>query len=788
MKFFGLFVVVFLLAVGLEGHPAHDGADRFRQLDELLPDPSAQRAANGAPGPEYWQQQVDYVIAVTLDDEGQRLTGSETIRYTNNSPLELSYLWLQLDQNRFRREAPGHQAKEAPDFKKFSYRELSEALERETFEGGFELRVVKDGTGRDLPYVVVETMMRVDLPKPLAPGEQMELQIGWEYNIVNAKHLWARGGYEYFEEDGNYLYTIAQWHPRLAAFTDVNGWQHKQFLGRGEFALEFGNFEVSITVPADHLVAATGELQNWEQMLSVKQRERLKRAEGAEKPVFIVTKEEAEANEHSRSKEMKTWIFKAEKVRDFAWASSRKFLWDAAQIEVGGRPVWAMSFYPKEGEPLWSKYSTHAIMHTLAVYSRQVFPYPYPVAISVHGPVFGMEYPMICFNGPRPEEDGTYTRRTKYGLISVVIHEVGHNWFPMIVNSDERQWTWMDEGLNSFVQFLAEQEWEERYQSRGGHAPNIVEYMRSPKKVPIMTNSESILQFGSNAYAKPATALNILRETILGRETFDFAFREYARRWKFKRPMPADFFRTMEDASGVDLDWFWHGWFYTTRHVDLGIGSVHLYDLDSRDPELVKAKQRQEKREEADQLITNRRNEGIARYVDRFPELEDFYNANDEFVVTDKDRKDFAKLLEELEPRQRELLQTERYFQAVEFLNPGGLVMPLILKIVYEDGEETEERIPAEIWKKDAEAVTRLFVTKKRIVSIELDPHLETSDVDRSNNHWPGEAIEAQFQLTEREQSPNLMQQLRQEKEDAEAEAEAKSGEEQSNEEQSGEN
>ena len=619
MRFIGVLLGLVLSCAVVQAHPSHFDGDPFRQLDELLPDPTRLRGADGAPGPDYWQQRADYSIAVTLDDKKQRLTGKETIRYTNNSPQSLTYLWLQLDQNRFHREAPGHQSKEAPDFEKFRYRELSEELRREEFDGGFAIQSVKDGAGKDLPYTVVDTMMRVDLPEALASGGTMEMAIAWEHNIVNAREMWARGGYEYFEEDENYLYTIAQWHPRMAPFTDVNGWQNKQFLGRGEFALEFGDFEVSITAPADHVVAATGVLQNPEAVLSIEQRMRLKSAEGSSKPVFIVNRKEAEANEASRSTEMKTWVYKAKNVRDFAWASSRKFLWDAAQVEVGGKPVWAMSFYPKEGEPLWSRYSTHAVLHAVDSYSRHIFPYPYPVAISVNGPVYGMEYPMICFNGPRPEDDVTYSRRTKHSLISVVIHEVGHNWFPMIVNSDERQWTWMDEGLNSYVQFLAEQEWDERYPSRGGHAANIVEYMASPKKVPIMTNSESILQFGNNAYAKPATALNILRETILGRETFDFAFREYSRRWKFKRPMPADFFRTMEDASGVDLDWFWRGWFYSTRHVDLGIKKVTLYELDTRDPDVENEKLRQEQGEKEDKFVTNLRNEGLDRYVDRFP-------------------------------------------------------------------------------------------------------------------------------------------------------------------------
>ncbi|NNC89799.1 MAG: M1 family metallopeptidase [Akkermansiaceae bacterium] len=757
MKLLTWFLPWLVLAAPAAGHPFSYEEDPFRQLDEILPDPNGVRAANGAPGPAYWQQRADYQIAVRLDDEKQRLTGSETITYTNNSPLELAYLWVQLDQNRFEAGALGHQSREAPDFREFDYRRLRDELTRAEFDGGYEITKVADAGGKPLEHTIVDTMMRIELPEPLPPGGVVGIGIDWEYAVVNAKHVRARGGYEYFEDDGNYLYTIAQWYPRVAAFTDVTGWQHKQFLGRGEFALEFGDYEVAITVPDDHLVASTGVLQNAPEVLSVKQRERLARAESSAKPMFIVTPEEAKANEESKPAGMKTWRFRAERVRDFAWASSRKFIWDAARVEVGEKKVWAMSFYPKEGEPLWSRFSTHAVLHTLDFYSRYVFEYPYPVAISVHGPVYGMEYPMICFNGPRPEDDGTYSRRTKYGLISVVIHEVGHNWFPMIVNSDERQWTWMDEGLNTFVQFLAEQEWEEKYPSRSGHPPKITGYMKDKDTVPIMTNSESLKNFGANAYAKPAAALNVLRETIMGRENFDYAFREYANRWAFKRPMPADLFRSMEDASGVDLDWFWRGWFYTTGHVDAGIKRVRLYELDTRDPDRERPKDREEKREKEDKQLTNRRNEGMARYTDRWPELLDFYNNYDEFEVTDKDREEFREMLEELEEDEKELLETKRYFYAVEFDNPGGLPTPLILRVTYDDDESEIVRHPAEIWKKDLGEVTRLMVTKRKIKSIELDPFLETADTDVNNNHWPAKAEELSFSLLKKKRR-NLMQ------------------------------
>ena len=751
-------------------HPGgHYAKDPFRQIDEVLPDPNEIRAANGAPGPEYWQQRADYKIKVVLDDEEQRISGSETITYTNNSSIALTYLWVQLDQNRFEQQALGHQAMEAPDFDSIGFRTLRGELSREDFEGGYQIKSVHDGSRQPLSYSIIDTMMRVEVS--VKPGATTTFGIDWEHNIVNAKAIRARGGYEYFKDDDNYIYTIAQWYPRIAAFTDVNGWQNKQFLGRGEFALEFGDYEVSLTVPADHIVAATGTLANPGEVLSNVQQERLKQAEGSDEPTYVVTPAEAKENEKSKAEGSKTWVFRAENVRDFAWASSRKFVWDAAHVKVGSRAdrVWAMSFFPNEGDPLWSKYSTHSVIHALQVFSKHTFDYPYPVAISVHGPVFGMEYPMICFNGPRPEDDGTYSRRTKYALISVVIHEVGHNWFPMIVNSDERQWTWMDEGLTTFCQFLAEREWEEKYPSRRGMPPSIASYMNRDDEMPIMTNSESLRYFGSNAYAKPAVALNILRESVLGRENFDYAFKEYANRWKFKRPTPADFFRTMEDASGVDLDWFWTGWFYTTEHVDLAIKGVKLYQMDTKDPDIEKTREKAEREEEDAKLLTNQRNIGIKRYTDRYPDLLDFYNVNGEYDVTKKDRDDFQDFLKKLEEHEREILEENRYFYQVDLTNEGGLVMPVVLKVLYDDGEAKIMRLPAELWKRDSRETSKLLVSNKKVVSIELDPNLEIADSDRTNNEWPAQPEELRFTL-EKDEKKNLMQRLREEKKKSEEE------------------
>ncbi len=734
-------------------------SDKFRQLEEILPTPNEQRAASGAPGARYWQQRADYTIDVELDDANQRITGSETITYHNNSPDTLSYLWLQLDQNVFSKDSDNYKTQTAPDFAQIPFRVLDNLVRRD-FDGGYKITAVRGANGAALPHTIVKTMMRVDLAQPLAPGQSTVFSVDWNYNINDQRRLGGRTGYEFFPKDGNYLYEIAHWFPRMAAYNDVSGWQHKQFLGAGEFTLEFGNYKVSITAPDDHIVASTGVLQNPAQVLTRAQRDRLEQAKTARQPVLIVTPEEARANESNKPRGKKTWIFNADNVRDFAFASSRKFIWDAQLHDVGGNRVMAMSFYPKEGNPLWGQYSTHAIMHTLNVYSRYTFTYPYPVAISVNGPVGGMEYPMICFNGPRPEEDGTYSAGTKYGLISVIIHEVGHNFFPMIVNSDERQWTWMDEGLNTFLQYLSEQEWERNYPSRRGEPKEITEYMASEAQVPIMTQSDSLLQFGNNAYGKPATALNILRETVMGRELFDYSFREYARRWKFKRPMPADFFRTMEDASGVDLDWFWRGWFYSTDHVDISIERVRLFTLDTHNPEVEKERARRERAEQPETL-SQQRNQNIPKRVEQFPSLSDFYNTYDEFKVTEADRVEFQRYLATLTDQERALLQAGLNFYVVDLKNVGGLVMPVILKIDYVDGTTETLRIPAEIWRLNNTDISKLIVTGKEVKAITLDPNLETADVDLENNSFPRRPVKSRFQLYKEQQNGrNPMQML----------------------------
>ena len=722
--------------------------DKFRQLEEILPTANAYRTASGAPGRDYWQQRADYDIHVTLDDDKQRIVGQETITYTNHSPDELRYLWLQLDNNIFAPDSNANKTLTAPSFSSgMSLKAMQAMMLRKKFDGGVKITSVKDDQKRELKYHIVSTMMRVQLPQPLQTGKSFRFSIDWNFNINDTKFIRSRTGYEYFPEDKNYLYEMAHWYPRMVSYTDATGWQHKQFLGRGEFTLEFGNFVVRITAPDDHVVAATGVLLNPKEVLSEAQRTRLEEARKAKKPMFIVTPDEAKANESNKPKGVKTWIFKADNVRDFAFASSRKFIWDAQGHNVDGNAVMCMSYYPKEGEPLWSRYSTHAIIHTLNVYSRYTFRYPYPVAISVNGPVGGMEYPMICFNGPRPEKDGTYSKRTKYGLISVIIHEVGHNYFPMIVNSDERQWTWMDEGINTFLQFLAEQEWEENYPSRRGEPRDITAYMSSNNQVPVMTNSDSILQFGNNAYAKPATALNILRETVLGRENFDFAFKEYAQRWMFKRPMPADFFRTMEDASGVDLDWFWRGWFYSTDHTDIAVSGVREFTIRSGNPEVDKPADKAARDAQRPETLSAKRNKSLAKRTGEFPELKDFYNTYDPYAITDRDRKAYESYVKRLSADEKKILGEKKYFYVVDLKNIGGLVMPVIIQAELEGGGKQEFRIPAEIWRRNSETVSKLIVLDKPLKSVLLDPHHETADTDTSNNYFPPRITKSRFRL-----------------------------------------
>jgi len=786
-----------------EDQPTGSGARAFAQLEQLLPSPSTNRTASGAPGHTYWQQQVDYTIDATLDEVERQIQAKATITYTNNSPDSLSYLWLQLDQNRFRPDSLDRRSRtESSD--RVSLQDLRDQQSMADNTYGYQGLQITDEDGTPLPLTIVDTMGRLDLPSPLTSGASIAFNVAWRFNITEEAAIGGRSGYEVFEENDTQIFFLAQWFPRLAAYTDYVGWQNKAFLGRGEFTLEFGDYDVSLTVPDNQVVSATGVLENPQEVLTQTQQQRLQSV-GNESPSFIITPEEAAQNEKTQSAGTKTWRFTASNIRDFAWSSSSKFIWDAMihrQPGASQDSVLAMSFYPNEAEPVWSTYSTHAVVHTMEVYSRFSFDYPYPTAQSVNAwKSGGMEYPMITFNGYRPDppkanaeefdntenagalarEQRAYSRGIKYGLIGVIIHEIGHIYFPMIVNSDERQWTWMDEGLNTFLEYVAELEWEEDYPAFRNDT-NVLDYipsyMTSKNQVPVMTQSDSILQFGPNAYVKPAAALTVLRETVMGRELFDFAFKEYAQRWKFKRPTPADFFRTMEDASAVDLDWFWRAWFYGTDHVDIAITDVRAYTLKSNDPDIDFAADRAEEQNNKPSPISIERNqaEGIVPREDRFEELKDLYSDADRFTVTNKDRNDANKKYEKFDPwEQRSLdraLNDELIYYFVDFENIGGIPSPLPLTIHYRDGTQRELVLPAEIWRRDANKVTYRLIESQPIEAIETDIKHQTADADTGNNRFPptikSSRLEAYKSKTEvRNLMADLLVELKKKDEDA---------------------
>ncbi len=715
--------------------------NKFSQMYDLLATPNMFRTASGAPGPSYYQQQADYKIDIELDDKNSKLSGSETITYYNNSPDSLEYLWIQLDQNQGAKNsqsplAENEKIEQVLPADKFANEYLKKALER-----GFNIEYIKDSKGNPMSYTINQTMMRINLVTPMKPGSSISFSIKWWYNINNYQKEAGNGrsGYELFEKEGNKLYVIAQFYPRMAVYNDVEGWQNMQFWGGGEFALPFGNFDVNITVPADHVMDATGELMNRNEVFTPAQVKRYELATKTfDKPVIIVTQAEAEAAEKGFSDKKKTWKYSAKNVRDFAIATSRKFIYDAMAVQLESKVVMAESLYPKEANPLWEETSTRMVAHTLKSYSSHTFDYPYPKAVSVSAEDQGMEYPMICWNFGRPDANGVTSEQIKNGMIGVVIHEVGHNFFPMIVNSDERQWTWMDEGLNSFMEFMAEQELGTNFPSRRGPPKNIVPYMSGDQKFlePIMSNSEGIIQFGNNAYGKPATGLNILRETIMGRELFDYAFKVYANRWKFKHPTPEDFFRTMEDASAVDLDWFFRGWFYSTDYVDIGISDVKQYYVTETPTAALKnAKVRKGR-------FGVEKGPFVYLVAGDNPEL----NTASKKALKIEDVKPLADYVNQtFSAEERATLNNPKYFYEVEFNKPGGMIMPIIVQITYEDGTTDNYKYPAQIWRKSNETAKKVYATDKAIKQILIDPKLETADIDVTNNSWPKVAVKSKF-------------------------------------------
>jgi hypothetical protein len=723
--------LVFFLPFVLLAQTQGGWKGKFEQLEQTLPTPNSYRTASGAPGPAYWQNRADYVINVELNDETQQIAGSETITYYNNAPEPLGFLWLQLDQNILQRDGIDFKASTSRLSDSIPARFVAGALQAYDYDGGYKILSVKDAGGRPLPYLINFTMMRVDLPAPLKTGEKFVFSVDWTYTEYDRMKFSERGGYEFFPEDGNYLYTLCQWFPRMCVFDDVEGWQNKQFLGSGEFALVFGNYRVRITVPSDHVVGASGWLQNPKEVLSKEQIERFELARKTfDKPVFIVTEEEARRNEKSRSSKKSTWEFVAENVRDFAWTSSRKFIWDAMAVKTGSTTPLAQSLYPKEGNPLWAKESTLAIKNTLEVYSNRTFDYPYPTAYSVHTANQGMEYPMICFNYGRPKADGTYTQRLLEGMVGVIVHEVGHNFFPMIVNNDERQWTWMDEGLNTFLERETIRTRYPSFDVTDGSPKGITAFMRGDKTMmrPIMASADNQgRDHGPNGYTKPAAALSLLRETIMGPELFDKAFKEYALRWAFKHPAPADFFRTMEDASAVDLDWFWRGWFYSTDNVDIELDEVKWYRVKqtAADPEKKTVKA------QAGDLAAKKSEKPT-----------DFSNGPQEFTVLNTPDNLYGEFKNRMNDNAvRQKLEGKNLYE-VTLKNKGGLPSPVIIEWTYKDGSKEIERLPAEIWRINENEIRKVFVKDKEAVNVLIDPLLETADTEVSNNVYPKKAAD----------------------------------------------
>jgi hypothetical protein len=741
-----LFIVLVNLVVAqnIKNNPTSNHGNKFEQLGTILPDANVYRAASGAPGHKYWQQKADYDIEATLDEKNLTLIGSEWITYFNNSPDKLTYLWLQLDENQHDPNSDNNYFDNNKINAPFTNDDITALnIKEKAKDLGDKILEVSDELGKPLKYTINQTMMRIDLPKTLAAGGKVKFKVKWKYKLSNRMETGGRGGYEYFPEDGNHLFTMAQWYPRMCVYSDYQGWQNKQFTGRGEFALAFGNFKVKMTVPSDHVVCATGVGLNYAQVLSPAQLARWQKAQTSKDVIEVVTLEEAKAAELKKATTTKTWIFKADSVRDFAWGTSRKFVWDAMPSIDAGKKTMCMSFYPKEAYALYRKYSTKTVAHTIKTYSKYTIKYPYPVAQSIEA-ANGMEYPMICFNFGRTEKDGTYSEATKYGMIGVIIHEVGHNFFPMIINSDERQWSWMDEGLNTFVEFLTEQEFDNNYPSNRGPAHKIVDYMKMPKEQlePIMTNSENIALFGPNAYAKPATALNILRETVMGRELFDYAFKEYSNRWAFKHPTPSDFFRTMEDASGVDLDWFWRGWFYDIEPVDISLDSVKAVTLVNNKQVPVKIDSmypRQQPKEFIHVSRMRNKESGMKFLVDTDTTMRDFYFYYTPEPVDTKTKIGFDRY-KNIEPLSDSTYKAEglqsKFVYELNFTNKGGLVMPLIIQWNYKDGSTEVDRINAYVWRKNEKNVVKTFAKTKEVASIVLDPFKETADIDEKNNTW----------------------------------------------------
>ncbi len=654
----------------------------FRVLDQW-PAPNETRGANGKPGAKYWQQRVDYVIRVGLDTTTHTVTGSERVTYRNNSPDALGYVWFQLDQN-IDNPSVSEAMIGATSLPKSISPRAAEFINARLDTKGYSITrvqlVSKNGQKTDAAYVLQGTQMKVPLSSPLATGGAQDIEIDWSYVMPESfASRNGRGAREKLKDGWEYL--AAQWFPRAAVYDDVVGWQNDQFYGQGEFYLNFGNYDVSITVPHNHIVQSTGVLHESGRGPDIHA------ARAPCEGVHLASNRFTSSPRTKRTRRPRaqlvqqpfTWRFKAENVRDFAWASSAGFIWDAAGFRYSptAKPIEMHSLYPREALGVWDSLSTKAIAQTMRTYGRLAFEYPYPKASNIHGIVGGMEYPMIAFCGARPpaNANAAVLKSVGYGLVAVTIHEVGHNWFPMIVASDERKWTWMDEGLNSYLEGMASVEFDLSWPKARLPmvAANIVGYMKNTDQVPLMTESDLIHRgFGPNGYTKPASGLFILREQVLGPQFFDAAFREYSAAWMFKHPQPADFFRSMMQASGDNLNWFWRGWFYSTHANDQSLGTVESQSADS--------------------LGMSARG---------------------------------------------------RFYNRVTLENKGGLVMPAIMEFTFTDGSKERVKLPVSIWRNNEKKFEYGRFSQKELQSVELDPDNVLADINRENNKWsrPAAAI-----------------------------------------------
>jgi len=570
LAFLALLTFGFQSSLMAQEASSYDHKEAFDPLFAYRPG-TVYRSGNGAPGPQYWQNSADYVINAALDVEANEIEGDVSIIYTNNSPDLLPFVWIQLDQNLFNDNSKGGKATN-----------LEGGRHGNTgFEGGYTISEVKatkiipvskrrfKTTSAYEAHIISDTRMQIRLSEPLRTGEKITISMDFSFPIP--RYGSDRLG-KYPAKDGT-IYELAQWHPRMAVYDDIEGWNILPFIGGGEFYLEYGDFEYNITVPSDHIVVGSGELVNQNEVLSSVQRNRLAQATKSDETVMIRSAADVKTALVSSSTGTKTWRFKCKQTRDIAWASSKSFVWDAAKIDLpSGKKALAQSVYPVEsgGASKWGR-STEFIKASIEFYSNYIYEYSYPIATNVAGVVSGMEYPGIIFCGATDSGES---------LWGVTDHEFGHNWFPMIVGTNERKYAWMDEGFNTFINDLSSEAFNDGEYYDPINPRQYASYMHGRDAIMNIPEAIQTKNFGLSAYTKPGMGLKLLRDQVLGADRFDYAFKEYVNRWAFKHPTPFDFFETMEDAAGEDLGWFWKGWIVNDWKIDQAVNDVMYVDQD----------------------------------------------------------------------------------------------------------------------------------------------------------------------------------------------------------------